>query len=374
MRGRLKNVDPRAFILIGVAVVLLVGYWAIINYAEDNYVSQAPDYSTFSADDYGSKVLYSYLDGLGVEVDALQSFDELPEEGTIVAAEAMGFVKQPTTAEAIRLRRWVEGGGRLVLIGAEAGAVLDYELDPMISFEGDEAQLEPIMAGVYSQAVERVSVGGERLLAADPSWVTYLKDTDGQMLITRTFGQGEIVWLACAYPATNLGIVEADNARLVTLLAAAGEQPVYFDEYHHGYVSGGGIWERLESGGRAAVVLAVLGLLVWLLGTAGRIGPPIPPLPERSARTGAYIDSLAGLYRKAGTHSAVIETYMDGLKEALAKRYGSTETGFSRHPKAEEAAQEADELRRREKIGEHEFVETVRRLARARREVEGRDE
>jgi hypothetical protein len=203
-------------------------------------------------------------------------------------------------------------------------------------------------------------------------WITHLKDGNGALLASRTYGEGEIVWLACANPALNEGIAEADNARLVTLLTAM-EQPVYFDEYHHGYVRGAGVWQRLGSGGQAAIVLGALALVIALVASFRRVGPAIPVAPERTARTGAYIAQLASLYRKADAHAEALGSLYEGLRSALAKRYGTVSAGMMRDEDARRVLERTQSLIDGGRIDEKDFVECARELTRVRRDVEGRD-
>jgi hypothetical protein len=271
------------------------------------------------------------------------------------------------------LREWAEKGGRVVLVGPRArdvfkGTSIGISEGP----GGTDERMEPVQAGAYAQGVEFALVGGERLLASDSAWITHLKDIKGSALSSRAIGDGEIIWLASMYPATNDGIAEADNARLVTLLAGMAE-PVYFDEYHHGYVKGAGLWRRLGPGGRAAALLGIAALFIALVAYARRTGPAIDVEDPRPARTGAYIAQLGSLYRRAGVRGEALGSLHDGLRSALAKRYGSAEVGVARDAEAREALGQAEALIDREDIEEGEFVEAARALTRARRNVEGHD-
>lgn len=367
MKRRLTGrFDAPTLILVGLAIALVAAYWGVVELSEDYYLVDAPPGSVLSSADEGFKVLFAYLDELGMDPARLETFDELPQGGTIVVAASQPLEKEPTPAEERRLLEWVERGGRLVLVGHYAGTVLGDALGSATGGER-EATLSMLVPSAYAQDVERVRVGGERVLEAGPEWVTHTKDSAGQVLVSRAQGAGELFWLSSPLPLSNLGIAEVDNARLGTLLVAGGG-PVYFDEYHHGFVKGGGIWERLGAGGRSGVVLAGLGLVVLLYAVSRRPGPPIEVLAEPVARGGAYIASLAELYRKAGARAESLESLAGGLRAALARRYGNAEAGLARH----EGARAALGLLGSQ-MSEKQFVEAAREIARVRREVEGRD-
>lgn len=368
-----RRLDWRVLTFAGVMAALVIGYGLVLGLAETGSIAGAPPGSTFNAGGDGAQALLAYLEGMDVEVDTLRQFEELPDEGTIVFIAEEPLAVEATAVEGRRLRDWAESGGRVVLIGPYArdvffGTSIGIDEGPA----GAEARMRPVQAGAYAQGVEEAFVSGERLLPSDPAWVAHLKDANGSALASRSIGEGEIVWLASMGPATNDGLGQGDNARLVTLIAAMRE-PVYFDEYHHGYVKGAGLWQRLGSGGRAAFALGAFALLVGIVASARRLGPAIPETEERPARTGAYIAQLASLYRKAGARAEALISLSDGLRSALAKRYGTVEAGRSRDDAARQALDKSRTLIESGRISEQDFVETAREITRARRDVEGRD-
>ena len=368
MSARTKRFDATALGMLVAAVLLIVAYWAAVVLSRDFYLVEAPPGSTFSSEEEGAKTLLRYLDALEVETHTQQRFDELPERGTIVVIATRPFEKPATNADVRAVRDWVERGGRLVMVGPFAAELPRGSLSGSTT-TAEEAVLEPLLPSVYVQGVERIKVDGQRMLVDDTAWVSHFKDIEGQVLVSRTFGRGEVVWLASAYPVSNAGLAEADNARLATLLVAQ-QRPVYFDEYHHGFVSGGGVWERLGANGRAALIVAFLALVVALTARARRIAPAIERPEPRRVRTGAYIGSLAHLYRKAGARAEALATLEEGLRSAVQRRYGSH--AADRDPRAAAALERSRALREGGTIGEEQFTSMARELARARQEVEGR--
>ena len=369
----IRNLDRRLLAVAVVFIVLIAGYAVAISYADSTSLQGAPAGSTFSAGPRGSQILHNYLQGMEVEVRALRDFEELPDDGTIVVIGPEEFVLEPSRGEGRRLLRWVEEGGRVVLAGPNARDVfMGTGIGVSLAPGGDEDTLALAQPGAYADGVAGVEVGAERLLPSETAWVPHLKDEHGHALSSRAMGEGEIVWLASAYPTSNSGLEAADNARLSTLLAAA-DQPVYFDEYHHGYVKGAGVWTRLGAGGQVAVVLGAIAIVIAILASARRVGPPIAPAESRTVRTGAYIGQLAGLYRKAGARGESLDSLAEGLRTALAQRYGTLDAGLARCDQARTALERAEAARSRGEIQEEEFVSVARDITRARREVEGRD-
>ncbi len=372
-RAIIGGLDVRTVIVVGLALAVVAAYAAAVSLSRDYYVVQSAPGSVHNPGDEGLSVLLRYLEALEVPAEALRAFDELPEAGTIVVAAERPLDKQPTAEEGRRLAEWVERGGRLVLAGPYAREALRGSgVDGGAIAGGPEAAFAPRLPSAYADGVREVTSGPGRLLVAGGAWATHLGDGSGQVMVTRPYGAGEIVWLASVHPLSNAGLAEADNARFATLVAA-GAAPVWFDEYHHGFAEGGGVWERLGAGGRAASVLALVGLAIALAASARRFGRPIEPAEVPSARTGAYIGSLAELYRKAGARAEALETLEEGVRLALVRRHGGAEAGREAVPAAARAIDGSVALRESGQITPDRFRAAAGALARARREVEGSD-
>ncbi|PKQ21020.1 MAG: hypothetical protein CVT66_02010 [Actinobacteria bacterium HGW-Actinobacteria-6] len=369
MRRRL-NIDPRLATAIGITLVVIAFYSAAIVGANSYVKSGLDDSTTFSSAPAGLKVFYRYLDELGYEPQTLQQFESMPESGTVLIATSQPFAKPASAAETKRLAAWVREGGRVVFAGpyvTEFAQALDAEVSTRF---GQDVELRPILPSIYIRGVDSVGVGSARLLPDDGSWAEVLKDSDGSALLVRRVGAGEVVWLADSYAFSNEGIAKADNAQLAVLVAAS-RGSVYFDEYHHGFARGGGIIERLGAGGQSALLVFAIGVALLLAAYGRRLGPTIGVAETPVARTSAYIDSLAGLYRKAGARREALQALADGLTRALTRRYGSPVMGRKRHPSAGVALERTQVLLGKERIAEVEFVQVAGMLARARREVEG---
>ncbi|GAB4285008.1 MAG: DUF4350 domain-containing protein [Coriobacteriia bacterium] len=366
------KVDARLAASVAVAVLGLALYWAAVVAADRYYESPVATASTYSAAPEGLSVLYTYLEQAGASPAQLTSFDELPEEGTLVIAADARLEKPVTDSEAERVARWVRDGGRLILAGWHGEAVaraLDLYAVPS---GGTLAELPPRQPAGALVGVSRVEAGEQRLRAEDAGWAAPLADASGAAMLVRGVGGGEVVWLGTAYPLTNAGIASADNARFAVQLVTVGG-PVTFDEYHHGFAYGGGVWTRIGDAGRAGVLLVALATVVALYALGRRIGPPIREISTPEARTTTYIASLAQLYRTAGARAEALEALEDGIARASATRHGSVAFGLTRHPSAARAIERSAALRERGSVTEEEFVSAAAALVAAKREVEGID-
>lgn len=372
MKRRIR-IDAKTVTAVAVAVVLLGTYWLAIDMAQRFYGFRRETASTFSQSETGLKVLYRYLDELDYDVATLTDFDVLPEGGTIVVAADTALEKPYSEQDTARLQRWVEAGGRLVLVGWQAREAIGVPAREVSPVSGAEATVSPVFPAKEVSGVEDIAVGRGRLAASGGGWITVVGDAAGSVMISRAMGAGEVVWLSDAGPLSNVGIERADNALLAVALVTVGDTPVYFDEYHHGFAFGGSLWQRLGAGGQAAVVVGGFALFFLVLARARRIGPAIVEPETPPARTAAYIDSLAELYRKAGARTEALRVLEEGLTRSLARRYGTIALGLSRRSDAAAVLEHAAAVRTRGPIDESEFVSVAGRLVRLRREVEGID-
>jgi hypothetical protein len=369
--GSRQSRDRSTRIVVTLVAVALVAYAGLLVLSRE-YTANHVVGSSYDSSSLGLKVFYRYLEELDYAPQRLERFDELPapEGSTIVVSEP--FLRAPTVRERQAMAQWVLAGGRLVLLGDVDAIAQDLGVMGATS-SGQRRPMAPTFPSVYSQGVESIDLDGRRLHVTDPEWVTLFKDLGGQGMLVRTAGAGEVVWVPSAYPASNEGITQEDNAGLAVALAMARGGDVYFDEFHHGYVRGGGIWDRLGHGGRVALLLGLVALATLLLGPARRLGQPIPTPGIPEARTGAYTTQLAELYRRAGAQREALETLEDGLKRVIARRHGTLGAGLERYPDATAALEASAAVRSRPQIDVRTFTQAAEALGRARREVEGRD-
>jgi hypothetical protein len=366
------SIDGTTLLAVIAALALLGAYWTATSIASSYYRINTPQTTSFSSAPEGTRAAFEYLAALGHEPVALRRFGELPDSGTIVVAADVPLARGFTEAESARLAEFVERGGRLVAVGLYANEALStLGGDGVRSAEGREGVMDRVLPSPYVPDGS-VIFGTERLVADDPTWVAVYRDEDGAALMVRSVGAGEVVWLADRLTVSNEGIGQADNGAFVVRLLAA-TTPVYFDEYHHGFVAADTALGSMGADGHAALVLGALTLVVLLLARGRRLGPAIAGEPVVEARTLAYVDSLAGLYRTAGARAEALGSLAGGLERALARRHGSLALGVKRQPEAGAALAHARELGARARLDEETFVQAARRIARARREVERAD-
>jgi hypothetical protein len=363
------RIDGKTATAVLATVALLAAYWFATSAASSYWRINMPQATSFSSAPEGLRVCFEYLAELELEPVALRDFDTLPPTGTLVIATDEPFAREVTPTESERLAAWVRDGGRLVAVGLYANEALRGMDLSATSASGADGVVAPVTPSPYALADGSVVPGGERLVPGDTAWAPVYRDETGSCVMVRAVGKGEVVWLADSWALSNQGIGEQDNGTFALRVLAA-ETPVYFDEFHHGFITSTTALGQMGAGGRAALVVGALALLVLLVAHGRRLGPVIAEEPVPEARTLAYVDSLAELYRTAGARREALDSLIGGLERSLARRHGSLALALRRRPDAAAVLERARAARAGEVISEVEFVGCAQAIARARREVE----
>ena len=191
-----------------------------------------------------------------------------------------------TPERALRLRRWVDAGGHLI-VEAEAGGRRDEVLSALqVSATAASSKTRGHPASIELPHAER-PLRVQMAPAMELADVSHgrntrhvAKDADGTLLLHLAIGRGHVTVLPSFYFMTNLALGEHDHAQLAweivrfvpatrtVAIAPRLERP--------------SILTWLVEEARPALVAAAALLLLWLWRAATRFGPVVPePLPER---------------------------------------------------------------------------------------------
>ena len=194
-------------------------------------------------------------------------------------------------------RTWIELGNRLVLLGAR----------PPVTDAPFESWLESPV-GVVKIATTR------RHRSRTPS-SPQLADRFGAVVWQEQLGQGEIVYVATPHLAANAYQDAPGNFKFLAQLVAVPGQPIYIDEFLHGYRDKAMTQKTAPSltqylADTPLLLLAVQAALLLLVLIWGerRIGRPrlvVEPSPNNSQ---AYIGAMAEVLQKADCGDFVVQT------------------------------------------------------------------
>jgi hypothetical protein len=345
----------------------------------------------------GAAALFTYLQEAGFDVRTrTEAWAGWPSElRTVVLAAPQA---RPVSAEdAAALARWVEHGGRAVLLlpgdpaAQEAlarvfGAGPPDRLaapapDPRQAADPAGADAEVVAPVGPLRALPALRVAGQRILPAPgPQAVPVARIDAGVVGWYQPRGKGEVWLFAGPDLVENRRLELGGNLAFWHRLAEEG--PLVFDEFHHRPVEGRGPPVALWALGLQ--LLACFGLFV--AARAQRLGPPRPEPVAQHRSMAEYLSSFAWLTRRARIEPELARALYTGFRRLLQDRQGILTTLPD-----EEAARSLEarcglraertvaalcalhHLAASRRVSPRAFARTAREVARLERVVEGRD-
>jgi hypothetical protein len=287
-------------------------------------------YSTFDTGPNGYRALYEVLRASGVPVRHFARVLALLDADvrTLVIST---YVNDPSAKgldehDADRLRRFVQNGGRLVVLDTDFAGPRDFTpgVGRSIGARGSEAIA--LARSPYTASVERVRGPIDAVFPfAQPRGVPLLANDRGIVAATYRVGKGEVVAITAPALFGNAYLRRGDNVAFAYNVVA-GHGPVAFDEYVHGYDDDLGFWQALPASVHAAfwIVCAIVALA--LVGANVPFAPAIPAEPPDERDLGAYVDAMAALMRRARAARAAIGVFAADARRRM--RRGGDETVY----------------------------------------------
>jgi Domain of unknown function (DUF4350) len=283
----------------------------------------------------------------------------LPSEGTVVVLDPEDF----TRSEARTLRRFAEGGGRVIAgaLGPDSwidvfGARLDWD-------NGGRQAARVLVPAPETGAAARVRTAGEGHWSAVSGALPIVAGADGlPIVVVRRVGRGRVALVADPSPLQNRLLDQADNAALA--LALAGDGPLVFLEEPHGYGEATGL-AALPDRFQWALILLCLAAVVLIVARWPRLGPPDPEEEPLFPPRRAYVDALAATLAKAHERRAAVESVRSAARERLARRaaLGRDADAERWHAAARSAGLSDEEARALQDVTDHDGIAAGRALA-----------
>jgi hypothetical protein len=359
---RLLPRSSEARIVLGIAAVLIgVNLLAIL---VDAVLPspEGPRSSSFATSRDGVAAWAELARRSGREVRALRERPtdaSLPDGGTVVMLDPEEF----TAGQARALRRFAEGGGRLIAGGVEPGIWL-RGLGPMPAWDSGGAEdARVLVPGPETAPAARVRTAGEGRWRSAGNARPIVGGSDGAVVLLRRAGRGQIVLVADPSPLQNRLLAESDNAALA--LALTGDGPLVFVESVHGYGTATGL-PALPARFRWALVLLALSALVLIAARWPRLGPAEPEEEPLFPPRRAYVDALAATLAKTHDRTAAVESVRSAARERLARRaaLGRDADAEAWHAAARSAGLSDEEARALQDVTDHDGIAAGRALAR----------
>jgi hypothetical protein len=308
----------------GFVFILLVAGALISGSGQPAQIEYPSSYSSASA---GAKAAYLLLSQLGYKVQRWEKpLSDLPAAGTqtLILADPD---EAPTREERERLKVFISDGGHVIATGIFAGTFLpENESTPDILAGMTWKKASSLSPSQITRAAPQIVLAP--LAYWQDSTAAYPLYGDGAhtLVVKYPFGRGEVLWWASATPLTNAGLKETGN--LDFFLACLGQSnagdqnnEILWDEYIHGYrqTLAGSIahspvkWLFAQLFLLAAVIIATF---------SRRSGPTSVPTTEVRLSPIEFVQTLGGLYERAGTASIVLDICYRRFRYWLTRRLG----------------------------------------------------
>ena len=283
--------------------------------------------STYSSGAGGARAAYLLLLDLGYAVrrweDPPAGLPGQPPHPVLIIAEP---TVMPTAHESRTLVEFVQRGGRLLFCGAALPAFFaEADLKPeMPNIESRE--FSAIVPSSLTRAAPRVAIRPEAYWGKlHPSQLVLYGDDRAAAVVVWRIGAGQVLWWAGATPLTNAGITRAGNLSLFlnAVSASSSGEPIsiYWDEYFHG--ERGSLWSYFEKTPvRWSVVQLALLFLAVLFTFSRRSGPLVVPAPVSRLSPLEFVETMGGLYQRAGAQSIAVSVSYRHLRLELTRRLG----------------------------------------------------
>jgi hypothetical protein len=322
------SIDPgdRRLLLIGGAILLvLTAGLAFVGIDPEEQGMSIP--STYTSGSGGARAAYLLLQELHYKVSRWErSPTELPSDPEDVVLIIADPLETPTSEEREALRDFVEEGGQVLFTGAR---IKSFFPEAKVDTEFRALEWKTFSADIPSNftfgAPKIVLQTGTTWQAPVASQLPLYGEPRSPVVLSWRIGEGRILWWAAATPLTNSGISREGNLNLFLNAIhspLSGEQSavqIYWDEYFHGQRTSLWSYVRKTPIAWGLVQIAILGLIVFL--TFGRRSGPVmlPPVVSRLSPL-EFVDTLGGLYERAGAEPAVVGFVYQRFRATLSRQ------------------------------------------------------
>jgi Domain of unknown function (DUF4350) len=321
MSPKLNQKDRKLFLGAGFVFVLLVVTAFVLSSSDRGQAEYPSSYSSASG---GAKAAYLLLSETGYNVQRWERpLSDLPLNSTktltVVLAEPD---EAPTREERERLRTFISQGGHVIATGMFAGTFLpENKSVPDILSGMTWKKATSLSPSPITRAAPQIVLAPRAYWQASTAAYPLYGDGDHTLVVKYPFGRGEVLWWAAATPLTNAGLKEPGN--LEFFLACLGDQKneILWNEYIHGYrrTLAGSIAHSPVKWLFAQLVLLAVAIIATF---SRRSGPTCVPTTEVRLSPIEFVQTLGGLYERAGSPSVVVDICYRRFRYWLTRRLG----------------------------------------------------
>ncbi len=317
--------DRKLLLAGGILLLLMLAATVILAPPPEQQESAVP--STYSAQSGGAKAAYVLLSHLHYPVRRWENppteLDTDPRRTLLILAEPE---QAPSEGERKALEDFVLRGGHVLFTGAEVSNFFSAANISHLPPDPDWKSYSPKLPSRLTRGAQHVSLRPQASWGKlDSAQLVVYGETDSPVVVSWRLGSGQILWWGSSTPLTNAGITREDNLAFflnsVSNWSLGKPYTIYWDEYFHGQRSS--LWSYVGKTSIAwgGVQLALLAFA--LLFTFSRRSGPIfiPPGVSRLSPL-EFVDTLGGLYERAGAASSAVSVSYRRLRTLLSRQLG----------------------------------------------------
>lgn len=213
-------------------------------------------------------------------------------------------------------QQWIERGNIVIQLGGTR-AVEGLGIEFPVTRSPFTSVLSSSAGGVKIETSRRFTELQNLPNGMDTSIESRLADAYGAVVLKRAVGKGKIITAITPYLAANAYQDELGNFKFLEQLVTEAGNPIWVDEYLHGYKDQEIIAEEtsqnllkylVNTPISLVAVQAIVLLLVLIWGLNRRLGPPMALASPKVDNSEAYIQALASVLRQANCSEFVVQT------------------------------------------------------------------
>ncbi len=288
--------------------------------------------SSYSKTPEGYGAWYEYMEKNGATIDRLRKpnnnefFNANSKNTTFIqiAIDSDTFTKQSINAN------WIEKGNRWIIIGADRSTSKKAQATKASFTSQPNTIAGPIKIDTTRRFVKTKTTANTDTLL-DRQEEPLIQDQYGALVMKRTLGKGELIYIIPQFIAANA--YQSNFANFNYLSTLVKNDRIWIDEYLHGYrdieaakeEGKGSVFEFLAQ--TPIIILFtqfLIGISILIYGKNWRFGQvkTIEPLPINNSL--AYIQAMAGILQKANSTDFVTETLSKAEITKLQRNLGLT--------------------------------------------------
>ena len=325
MPAPIDSGDRKILLIAGAVLVVLTAGLAFVGGDSQEHGMSIP--STYSASPGGARAAYLLLEELHYKVSRWErSPTELPigdVDAVLIIADPLDT---PTKEEIEALQDFVAEGGQVIFTGER---IKSFFLKARVDERFPKAEWKTFAANIpsnYTAGAQKIVLQtGTAWQTPEASQLALYGDAGSPVVVNWRIGDGRILWWAAATPLTNSGISREGNLNFFLnalnfpLPVEKTAVQIYWDEYFHGERTSLWSYVRKTPVAWGLMQISILGLIVIF--TFGRRSGPVvlPPVISRLAPL-EFVDTLGGLYERAGAAPAVVGFVYQRFRATLSRQ------------------------------------------------------